>query len=572
MVEASSIVTREVIDAIMSGVTRVTRRVEIFESDGVTPFAADNPRLIGGSVTVDMSRDVRRMLDCTLDNSDDELVHDPEGFWYDKILKVYRGVIYNPADKDLKIGLLADTDGSSYGSMMLRGIGKGYEYITTPLAQLTDADLAPYDVIVSSIGSPTSAFPATYLTLLTNAYNMGKSVFTIIPSGTNAIPLISTTIAATAGTAATVTPSASLTPFSSSLATYPSVTGNTIPSALSATTKGIATITGGFAAAYQQNNAGGRWFHYHLPVQNVVTVSRREFTLYQAAIDWLGNQADEAWFECQVGEFMIDKITSNSKDRTIQLAGSDRTKKLQLSKFDNTTSYAAGQPLETVVRNLVANAGVFDLNMNAPGITTGATFSFDRTTSRWDAIKGICQASNLEVFFSANGVLVVRPYLDPTLSPASLNLATYGDDANLVDYSKASNDSRLYNRIVVTGENDADAAKGNIWQAIVENNEPTSPTRISRIGQRSYYYTSKFFTNNAQCLAYANSLIQVLALESFEMNYSSLVFPWLEVGEIVTFYDPNTGTFPSRFLMANLTIPLDLSPMTGLANRVTIVG
>src|SRR6478609_10478161 len=196
MTEASNVVTRDVIEAIMSGVTRITRRVEIFESDGVTPFAADNPRLIGGTVGVDSSRDIRRNLDCVLDNSDDELVHDPEGFWYDKIIKVYRGILYNPADKDLKIGLLADTDGSSYGSLMLRGIGAGYEYITTPLANLTDADLVPYDVIVSSISSPTGAFPSQYLTLLTNAYNLGKSIFTIIPSGTNAIPLITTTIAA----------------------------------------------------------------------------------------------------------------------------------------------------------------------------------------------------------------------------------------------------------------------------------------------------------------------------------------------------------------------------------------
>lgn len=572
MVEASNAVTRDVIEAIMSGVTRITRRIEIFESDGVTPFAADNPRLISGSVGVDMTRDIRRNLECVLDNSDTELEHDPEGFWYDKILKVYRGILYNPADKELRIGLLADSDGSSYGSMMLRGIGAGYEYITTPLANLTDADLVPYDIIVSSIGSPTAAFPSQYLTLLTKVYSMGKSVFTIVPSGTNAIPLISTTIAATAGTAATVTPSASLTPFSSSLATYPSVTGNTIPSALSATTKSVATISGGYGAMYQENTAGGRWFHYHLPVQNVVTVSRREFTLYQAAIDWLGNQADEAWAEWQVGEFMIDKIVSNSKDHTIQVTGSDYTKKLQLSKFDATTAYASGQSIESVVRSLAANAGVTNVNIDAQGLATGASFTFDRTTSRWDAIKGICGASNLEVFFNANGYLVVRPFLDPTLSPASLNLSTWGDDANLIEFTKASNDSRLYNRVVVTGENDADAAKGNIWQAVVENNEPNSPTRISRIGRRTYYYTSKFFTNSAQCLAYANSLIQVLALESFEMNYSSLVFPWIEMGEIVTFYDPESGTFPSRFLMANVTIPLDLSPMTGLANRVTIVG
>lgn len=87
----------EVISELTSGLIRIQRRIEIYESDGVTPFDIPywNLRLIDGNVSVDRERDERRALDCLLDNTDGALKNDPyEGFWYDKILKAYWGIRY----------------------------------------------------------------------------------------------------------------------------------------------------------------------------------------------------------------------------------------------------------------------------------------------------------------------------------------------------------------------------------------------------------------------------------------------------------------------------------------------
>lgn len=89
---------QEVIDALTSGVIVVKRRVEIYESDAVTPFNIPfwDGRLIDGSITVDGTRDERRMCEFQLDNADFELGLDPYGgFWYDKILKAFWGIEYN---------------------------------------------------------------------------------------------------------------------------------------------------------------------------------------------------------------------------------------------------------------------------------------------------------------------------------------------------------------------------------------------------------------------------------------------------------------------------------------------
>lgn len=86
----------EVIAAFLAPTTRHTRRVEIYESDGITRWSKDKvKRLKGGNVTVDYSRTERRALDLQLSNDDGVLITEAGEFWYDKIIKVFRGVILN---------------------------------------------------------------------------------------------------------------------------------------------------------------------------------------------------------------------------------------------------------------------------------------------------------------------------------------------------------------------------------------------------------------------------------------------------------------------------------------------
>lgn len=92
--------------AILGPSTIVTRRVEIYEADAQTLWAKidSTSRLTGGSISVDGTRDERRSLDLTLDNMDGLLKPDPNGFWYDKILKVYRGVLAGSTAYEAQVG------------------------------------------------------------------------------------------------------------------------------------------------------------------------------------------------------------------------------------------------------------------------------------------------------------------------------------------------------------------------------------------------------------------------------------------------------------------------------------
>ncbi len=372
--------TQAVIDAIMAGKTRVTRRAEIYESDGLTLWRSDLPvNVKAGSVSVDSTREERRNLDLTLDNSDHAIVHDPNsGLWYDKIIKAYRGVILD--------------DGTSW--------------------------------------------------------------------------------------------------------------------------------------------------------------------------------------ETQLGEFMIDTISEPNFPNEIKITARDYTKKMLNTKLDVAVTFAWGTQIDTLVKSLAALAGITRFKLNAQGAILTATSSFDRETDYWSALKTMCDAANIELYFDSRGFLTTRHFLDPVLSPVTLVLQTGPDAGNLVSFTKQSDDSRLYNYVVVTATSESATATGGIlFQTISQNINANSPTRIARIGRRSYYYSSSMFTNKDQCQKYGDRLLKVTALESYNLDFSSLVFPWLESGEIVQYIDPNAATGePDRYLLSNFSVSLALGPMAGNAKRVTIVG
>jgi hypothetical protein len=175
------------------------------------------------------------------------------------------------------------------------------------------------------------------------------------------------------------------------------------------------------------------------------------------------------------------------------------------------------------------------------------------------------------LFFNAQGYLVLRLALDPVLSPVAYTIQTGPIVGNLTGYTKSVNDTRIYNHILVTGES-ADQETVPVWAEAL-NTEPSSPTRISELGDRLYQYTSSFITTTAQAQTVADNFLKIHALEEFNLDFSSITFPWLEAGEIVEFIDPRPSPGqPTRFLLSSITLPLGLGPMSGNAKRVTVVG
>lgn len=568
-------VDTDVVAAILAGSSRITRRLEICESDGITIWmpSSETPRMIDGTVTVDYSRPERRAVDLTLDNSDGVLVHKPDAFWYDKVLKVFRGVEFPNLRRQPSI-LIIDENGSFLAvAPLFRTLG--FVDVTVNTTVTTVDQLYGYDIIVSNAHTGAT----TKGQLLADAYAQGYQIMTMgLASTETQIPLIAATVAKSDGATWTVNRYTgadnylkdSWTDFS--MATVVN-TGRHI-TAITANTKIVGTWTNagnaGYTALLQENPRGSRWFHFQPPPWPTNNTSFR--ILFKNAVTWLYGYNDLRKYEVQVGEFMIDQINEESFPRTIQVTGRDYTKKLLRSKFSNSLSFSAGLGLDYVVRAVASNAGINKFVSGAAGIVVDSEVTFARADERWKAISDICIAAGVEVFFNAEGYLVTRPFQDPVTSPATISLAVGNPDGNLVSYSKSSNDSRIRNRVIVTGEDAETLGAGVFFQAIAENNEPTSPTRVEKLGPIDEFYTSAFLTSDAQCAQTAQNFLSVMALEEFVLDFSSLVFPWIEAGDIAEFHDPTEADFPVRFLMTNFNIPLGLSAMSGTAKRVSIVG
>lgn len=364
-------VTAQAEAAILAPVSRITRRLEICESDGTTTWlTSDARRIIDGSVTVQYGNDVRRNLDITLDNRDGALDSDPDGFWYDKVIKVYRGVEW----------------------------------------------------------------------------------------------------------------------------------------------------------------PGGSW-------------------------------------ETQLGEFIPDRISKANFPHSTKVTARDYVKKGD-SELASATSFKSGLALETVIGAVAANAGITKLMLPVTNKLLAIDTPFDAGTKRSEIWFKLADSFGMELYFDLNGYMTMREYQDPVSSPTIMTFKT-GPEGNLASYEKSTNDAKVKNHIIVRGESSDSSVTPIVAEAI--NTEPTSPTRVSRIGDRTMPYSSPLITTQAQANLIAAQLLKVNALESYELSFESIVFPWLDVGGIVEFVDPDpfTPSQPTRFLLDSLTIPLTLGAMSGTGKRIT---
>lgn len=286
---------------------------------------------------------------------------------------------------------------------------------------------------------------------------------------------------------------------------------------------------------------------------------------------YLDEDGERQRWEVPLGEFIVDDLTSQNFPHSITVKGRDYTMKLLDDKLTASTTFVAGQPIESLVRTLAVNGGISKFLLPSTGRLTGKDFTFEKGTTRWQAINDLAVAYSYEVFFDANGYLVMREFEDPATSPEVFCFTTDSETGTLVKWTKNTNQARIYNQIIVYGNTDGASLP---VHAVAENRDPNSPTSIPRLGRtKSYEYTSSFITETEQAEEVASNFLKVHSLEAYTLGLESLVLPWLDVNEVVGFVvDGQPATDPTRFLMDSFTIPLRLGTMAPQAKRVQIVG
>ncbi len=566
---------RAALEKFLSSSTRHTRRIEIYEQDGITRWNKDvTSRLKDGSVSVDYDRDERRSLDLVLSNEDGALSNAPGELWFDKIIKVFRGVEVNEPHRTPKIAVISDmTAENSIAESFRHTIvsrGFGDVYVNT-LASDYYADIFPFDIIVG-LGNA----DATQVDLMRQAYESGKSVLTM---GADSEGFLSAEFPSTTYTAVAPESISPLTNVSNPVAKGWSTFSATNSASINVPTivtdqYTLIAMSGSDAslsrvAALSEPIRGGRAVVLSLHVDSAQFQSIPFSNFITSSLSWLNTTTVVGTWEVQIGEFMVDRISEPHFPYEMRITGRDYTKKCMLSKFTQATQFDAGMALESIIAAIAGAAGITKRSLPSTGVVVGRAFFYERGTTRWEAMKDIANAYNYEIYFDASGYLVIREYNDP-LSTAPTVWINTGKDGQIASYEKSSSDSRLFNHVLVYNEtSDSDAVS--LW-AEVANEDEGSPTSIQEIGDRLYTYSSAFIETQSQADELALTLLNIYSLEEFELNFETLMLPWLEVGDIIGWTDPRPSAGdPTTFLLSTLSMPLSLSPMSGTAKRVTIV-
>lgn len=566
----------DAVEAIESGESRITRRIEIFEQDGETPwYPSQNElvveRLVNGGVSIDATRSERRTFDVTLLN-DDKLLrpNSKNGFWYDKVLKMYRGVHYVVPQNRPRITIMEAANPTSAYKFLARLKGMGY---TRSDINLVATDLNVYDE-ADILVSYTLTSPTMKQSILQRHFDVGKSVFTISVGNTPAeVPHLSDGSPSGGDIAWGVTPVTTDTPVAGHwTAGQPGGTATGYrPSGVTATGLAVALWVNGtdpaiVTASVSQNNNGGRWFDLHLHSVEQTNVLQ----LVNAAIQWLQHYTPFGDWETQIGEFVIDGINDQRFPGQIKVTGRDYTKRCLLSKLTRDVIFPTGYSISELVRALARNSGITG-NMNVPevGKYLTAPLAYAAKTPRWEVMVNAANGIGYDLYFNAVGDLTMEPFSDPTYDPVAYTFKT-GRDGNLVNFDRSTNDSNLFNHIAVYGPA---SPVGIPYFGEALNTDPESPTSIAEIGDRYYEYSFDTISGDAEAAEIARKFLKVAALETYELGFSAICYPWVEGNKIARIKDPDAFDWePDKFLMSSIEMPLGLEPMSATGKRITYVG
>jgi hypothetical protein len=396
-------------EAVEAAVTYTTARVDIYESDGTTIWMRDAP-LTAGSVSVDQGRSERRAIDLTLENLSGRLDNYPGGFWYDKVIKPYRGINYRGVKRQPRI-LVVEWSGSAGLVGAIQALG--YTNVKIMTSVTTVEQCYGYDIVVFDGGGVT----LTKGSLAVACYNAGISVFTSGNDNTSSsVPLIGTT---RTQTGYSIAPTGANHPVAAGWTTETlSSDSGTVPTSYRSTAVPIARLSNdasAFTALAEENpnGNGAHWVHIH----DFGLTGTQARILINNGVKWLFVRGQDLSWETQVGEFMIDQITTQDFPGTVQITGRDYAKKLLTSKFTQNTTFTSGQSVEGLIRTIALNAGITKFIFPVTGKTIQREFSFDRGAPRWDACNDIATAYGYEIFFDGQGYMRLQEYRDPSTSP-----------------------------------------------------------------------------------------------------------------------------------------------------------
>jgi hypothetical protein len=566
-----------VVAAINAPTTRIDARVEIYEQDGVTRWAYDNVRrLIEGSISVDYSRDERRTLDLTLDNSDNVLLNAPGYFWYDKVIKVFKRVRVHTSTFDAwecQVGeFMIDSIDEDHFPMHTHIQGRDYtkKCLNSQFVVTTEFDGGAGYTLEGLISALAANAGATKQVLPTTGINVTQT-FTGEPGQSRWEVMKQIANAYNYDVYFDPQGYLRLIPFPDPATQSPAFTFQT-------------GLPNGNLVGYSKSTDDARLYNHVLVIgttdnTNVPTWAEAKNTnassptsiaeigdrLYQFNSDYIHirtNLANNPSFESNTTDRTITAGTGGASTAA-QFAdarpGSTGTKCLRQTWTTATTAVSGG-----------IGMGTGPVSLASQSVVEGAVYS----TGVWVRTNKI-QRIKLQMDFR-DPKEAVAGQIDSPHTVLAANTWTF---LKFEGQTAPAGADHLYvwayAAVGTSGTNWAINDWLEIDDIIIE-----AAAKIGDYFDGSYYACGwEGATNNSQSLSnrqaqdVADTFLSVHQLEQFSLDLTSLNVFYIDVGTVVEFDDPRPAPGdPDRFLLQSMTVPIGLGTMSATAARVENVG
>ncbi len=191
------------------------------------------------------------------------------------------------------------------------------------------------------------------------------------------------------------------------------------------------------------------------------------------------------------------------------------------------------------------------------GKKTQCSFSKDAGDSLGSLILELATQLSAEIFYNANGILVVIPNSDVTNDdnkPLLDNFNTENGDIAQLAFNISY--EQIVNKIIVIGSSNT----GGIYEAVAINDRAESPYCYQKIGYRTGNII-RDSTISSQYLAQerANYELRSQMILKTSTNANVLFNPLLEVNNLIAITDPFFNMTNDRFLLQSISCSLDYS-------------
>lgn len=271
---------------------------------------------------------------------------------------------------------------------------------------------------------------------------------------------------------------------------------------------------------------------------------------------WTGLQVNgEPYYNSQ-GIFLLaePKVSSNFAEKVADLTFYDKWSYLDGTlggELESEYIISIGDAIPDVIRAILTQAG----DPKSPTITdTLVTVPYtivkEAGNTYADLLLELANILTWVVYYDRHGNLRFEPPTDITTAGSdwdfSTNEVTYISGNKTLDYTK------VRNYIVVYGDN----INGELFSAIAQDTNATSPTRVALIGKRVKVLTFDLLYSDNLCQQRADYELQqgIMIFES--VDAVSIPVDIIEGGSVVTITANSLGLNGDRFLINSINIPL----------------